>query len=436
MAIKLLSLLGLAILNAICTLFLSGDIILPNLANLILILSILFSKLNFKQKPIGAIIFFLYLQFSLIWTPPIWYHLARVIELNESYRTAFLIGIFFQILTVWSLKLFEMKVAGKSLASPDFKKSFQLSPLTLLLVFMVLTAGVSWISYFLGVSAMGIQKNIQLPYKLEPLLNVLRGGVFPLIGFLIFLKLKPNQKYQVAFLTYWFFWGLFEVWAKGSKAFLLIAFFPMVLYAIDYFFFSLKKLFIFSLFIGTSFVTNYVIGDYLRENKMDLSSHNIERKNYLHFVLKEAYFRLFPDAVLIEKFEPLKPTTTNYDLFKKERGGPNIHTYILDKFPRDAAHNSGITGMTDGYLFAGFSGLLISGLALLSIFLLFDFIFIHLEGLKVLGITFFFHCLILGEGFLSYFFFRNPMTSLTAPIITTLIFIALGKITIKNAQNP
>lgn len=432
MTIKYLLIGLLAIINIFSTLFLRGDILLPNIFNLILIVSLFLLKCDFKEKPIGLLISFLYFQMSLVWAPFLWYFLSNQIELGSTFRLSFIIGICFQLFILTLLQFSESKLRNRSFLPSSPSNTFQLSPLSLLLFFFPAVFITSWISHFLGVSAMGIEKHLTLPYKLEPLLNILRGNVFPMISILVFLKLEKQKQYQYFFLALYTIWAIFEVWAKGSKAFLVIAYFPYLLLVLHKFFFSFKKIIGFSFIVFFIFVGNYVIGDYLRENKMNLKSHNIQREHYLDFVLEEAFFRLFPDAVLIERFKEFKPTGINWILFTKERGAPNIHTYLIDGFPRNAAHSSGITALTDGYLFAGQWGLIIAGISLLFIFLFFDFFFAQIPSLKVLGITYFFHCLILGEGFISYLFFRNPMTSLASPFAIVLTYLAMQKTSLKS----
>ncbi len=435
MPIKKIWIFGLIILNILSAYFTNGAPVLLILANILLFLVLYFFELSFRAKPIGSLILFTYIQFSLIWAPPIWYYLNNGKELGESFKASYLLGILFQSIIVIFIKIGEKRFLSKKDQVLQPEGRFFLPPNLLLSVFIIFTLITSALSHYLGVSVMGIEKSLQLPYKLEPTLNILRGNIFPLISFLIYLKLEPCKRIQIAFFLYWLAWSLFEVWAKGSKAFLLISFFPIIVFTILKKFKSLKKLSGFFILLVPLFIGNYVIGDYIRENKMNLSTHNIHKKGYLEFVLKEAYFRIFPDAVLIEKFKNYVPEDINLELFRKEKGAPNIHTYIIDKFPRGAPHSSGITGLTDGYLFSGFSGLITSAIFLIITFIFFDYLNPKYESIKVIGITYFFHTLILGEGLLSYFFFRNPLTFL-APILASIFaHTALRTIRIQPIRN-
>ena len=374
-----------------------------------------FSKVRIKLN-LGLIFFFTYLQFSFV-CPALFHEILTIkAETAKFYFLGMRIGLSLQVLVTITMILSEKYFQGP-FKLPSFKplKTFKASESLIAIVFVTVSLALTFLCYKLGMSRMGVTAPI-LPYKLEPILNITRNTLIPAFFIYTWLKIE-GAKTKVLLLVGFVLWALAEVSLRGSRSAFLLAFIPFVLYLLYWGYFNFKKFAVLIFACLVVLLVNFALGTAVRHRfkspeKPLLSSISVSK------VLAGAHARLFPDVKLMRKFHPhlAKEDTTNLAIYSRHSGGVNYHTYIIDRTRAGVPHSSGITGLTDGYLFAGTLGLVACALFLLAFFLLNDLKLRTYPELQATALFYLINITIWADGSLTYFLYRNPLTYLALPL--------------------
>jgi oligosaccharide repeat unit polymerase len=391
------------------------------------------------QGRLGTLFFFLYIQFSLLSSALINKLIKSQIVLDQEYLLAFELGAYLQIsLCIISYGFqFLRKNTRVQNSEPQLssKKRLTLSPMSLNIIFFSFIFSISALSHYLGVSPMGVPAP-QLPFKLEPLLNLTRSNLFPFLLVVVWDQFKSHDKSnKILFVLLSLAWLVFEVYAKGSRGFFVIALIPLIIYFILSYNPKPIHLFILALTVLLILPINFILGNYQRGH-LTYGSSNMAAfdlsKVEVSPMVSNIYYRLFPEAYLVQKFKDYTPQTShNWAKYKEHNGGLNFHTYVIDKTPIDNIHSSGMTALADGYLLGGKTGLLFTGLLLILAFISIDVFTTATPCLKTLSLYYLVGLTIYADGFWSYFFFRSPMTFLFVPIGGLVFVYLFGRINIQ-----
>jgi hypothetical protein len=276
-----------------------------------------------------------------------------------------------------------------------------------------------------------------LPYKLEPMLTLARQTVVPFF-FIVFIGrelMKTPGKINKRFIILLFcfnLWLLTETILKGSRGFILINNFPVILLLIvnkkDF----LKK-WIIILTILTPVV--FIAGQAMRTNNLVREKGDtvasVPQPRSFQEMMWDIYERNFYDARIIDKFQKKlgeMSLSEHYNTFIEHKGGMHFHTYAVDQTRIEVKHSSGTTFTADSYLLLGQLGVILSVILLALITIANDKVikplFTHDNGIYCFSIYWLFERVYWGEGFWSYFIFRNPLTYMLYPVLLITFVLA------------
>lgn len=364
-----------------------------------------FKNINLNRN-FGLVIFVFYIHLSLIYSPLINIIIKSNVSMDSHYAKALYLGCLLFVITIFFLTL---QKKFKQIDLMATKKEFNSNGFFVLYISSIYL--ISALSHKLGVSPMGVPSP-DLPFKLEPTLNILRTVIIPASFIVIWSSISERTyKKKILFFIFISIWIIFEIYATGSRGLLLKCTLPFVILYLTTSSLNIKNAFFLSSTMIAILLTGFLIGDYFRQHYLKAEHPKLN----LLTTVNTIYYRVFPDAFLIQKFTPFLDRIDK-NLYDSYRGGPNLHTYFIDEFPKNAAHNSGITALTDGYLLTGKKGLIISGILILLLFSLVDLTPKIYAIPKVLAYVYIFQLLIFADGFLSFFLYRNPLTYLAYPI--------------------
>lgn len=300
----------------------------------------------------------------------------------------------------------------------------------LLLTIMFLS---SYVSSLLGITTMGSKVEVELPFKIVGLLNVLRIYIFPYICFLIFVLLfeKKVAKPLVIFTALFIAWILFESYLRVSKGVFIRNLLPIFLFLILSRVINIKKGVVTLALVAPIFILIFLSGDTIRQLnflKRDITIENvIERTQHRLRLNPNAFYfyqRIFPTGIEVMKYQNFDPSLYHLKISHmiKYRGSPEFHTRVLDKVDRNGAgrfHSSGIGGVSDGFFWAGLPGLIICGWIFFGLFFFVDHLLSD-YALKSMLMVFSFDLLFGGVGLFSYLFFGTVLLRLVFPFCLCL----------------
>lgn len=300
----------------------------------------------------------------------------------------------------------------------------------LLLVMMFLS---SHVSSLLGITAMGSKVEVELPFKIVGLLNVLRIYIFPYICFLIFVLLSEKKavKPLVIFTVLFIAWTLFESYLRVSKGVFIRNLLPMFLFLILSRVINIKRGMVTLAVVAPIFILIFLSGDTIRQLnflKRDITVENVIARTQHRLSLNPNVFyfyqRIFPTGIEVMKYQNFDPSLFHLKISHmiKYRGSPEFHTRVLDKVDRNGAgrfHSSGIGGVSDGFFWAGLPGLIICGWIFFGLFFFIDHLLSD-YALKSMLMVFSFDLLFGGVGLFSYVFFGTVLLRLVFPFCLCL----------------
>jgi hypothetical protein len=386
---------------------------------------VLAKKVSLQQN-FGLVFFLFYIHFALIYSPVINTLLKSPRILDQYYVLALNLGGLLCILSALVIRFAPAISKQASSIAPDSKPKL---PITLIFSIYLLSIWmISLLSYHLGVSPMGVPAP-DLPFKLEPTLNILRTVIFPASFVVIWVSLKnEGTRLKLSYLLIISLWILFEVYATGSRGLILKCLIPFTILVFLTQKITLKSsTLIFGSLLAT-LILGFVVGDHFRQGYVGQHT-----RPSIHEQINTLYYRVFPDAYLVQKFAPYK-SNLNKMLYDEYGGGANVHTYHIDQFSRDAAHNSGITGLTDAYLFAGVIGFIIMGSIFILVFILIDLIPKAITVPKILTYFYCIQLLFFADGSISFIFYRSPMTIMAYPVVLAILLWMTGTYRISHSS--
>ncbi|WP_127717855.1 hypothetical protein [Halobacteriovorax sp. HLS] len=350
--------------------------------------------------------------------------------IGELCLTSFLI---FQLFSLASTKT---KLNNIPELNVESISKYIIIPLLILIPFVF-----TFISYKLNIIAMGVERPV-LPYKIEHILNLSRSVVFPFfftlfIGRTLYGESRSKKNVLIYFCIF-NLWLLLETVLRGSKGFILITNFPIILLLIHHNSVRfLKKAAIF-LIVITPII--YVTGKAIRNSNIHKTTFTKELKSSYHGIgnqLVEIYQRNFYDAEIIYKFSPYvdgKEKSFLLKRFQEQKGSINFHTNVLDKMKKQKGHSSGTTLIGDGYLMLGKLGVILSVFALILLTTFNDYIirpfFKKESGVYCFFIFWIYTLTFWSDGFWSYFMYRSPLTTMIFPCLVVFA-ILLNKYPLK-----
>ena len=372
-----------------------------------------FCKVNIK-KNICLLTILLYYELTLVSSP-----LIDRMLFDENYdidQSIFLLKyeLFLVILSI----IFYWENNNYNHDQLKFKKN----NLILFKVFIVMIAiSFSFIAFKYSIGIMG-QVAPTLPFKFEPLVNLTRSHVIPL--FFLTLFFVSYKKYVLLFYSNtWLFvvWLIIETFLRHSRGIFLYSLIPIIFFLIkkDVSKSGLIKIILFSMLLTfTSFIIFKSVTE-LRGSHFDIKS------SY-----KEAYKRFVHENIIIGKIfdEKQKYGLGTLDNYINNKGGVNIHTFLLDKTKPGVPHSSGITALTDGLLINLEYGGYITMFLLVIMVRIFDYICNIDKILDVIHPLFAIYILERihwGDGFWSFFMFRSIFTILVFPLTIFFIYLLL-----------
>jgi len=229
----------------------------------------------------------------------------------------------------------------------------------------------SFIAYSFNIGQMGI-KEPSLPFKIPNIMIQYKATVVPFIAlfFMDYFHKKKEYKYIFINLIFLFIFALLESYMRGSRGVFFNIGISLIIWWVIVSHITWKELVVFGIiFVSVSMLCFYLFTTVrsirLNEQQMTVSdiidgTHFYNPFNSEHLL----YNRVFGTGSEIIKFIPymenkwLGISWKDYSEFKG--GGIGFHTYVIDKHPRSEAHSSGITGLADGFLIAGYPGLFIT----------------------------------------------------------------------------
>ena len=237
-------------------------------------------------------------------------------------------------------------------------------------LFIFFSLLMSFIAYWYNIGQMGI-KEPSLPFKIPNIMIQYKATVVPFLAllFIDYFQIKKEKRYVFISLTFLFIFALLESYMRGSRGVFFNIGLSLILWWVVVSHITWKGFVTFGIiFVFTSTLSFYLFTTVrfmrLNKKKMTVASVIDETNFYNPFNNELIYNRVFGTGSEIIEFIPymqnkwLGISWKDYSEFKG--GGIGFHTYVIDKHPRGEAHSSGITGLADGFLFAGYPGLFIT----------------------------------------------------------------------------
>lgn len=208
-------------------------------------------------------------------------------------------------------------------------------------------------SYYLGLGKMG-KETVVLPFKLTGLINYSRQLFAPYI-FVIVLdnRIKnANYRYNKIAISLFVMWCLTEAFIRQSRSALVEYMIPLILYFILTNIWLTKTLIRnVTILILTNIILFPIITN-LRHIGLTRDRTTIDRES------ETMWKRTFNNTFYYEKYQPIaKDEALDFSLAPRiilEGGSHNFTTNVIDDLEEiSAKHNSGTSGLMDGYLFGG-----------------------------------------------------------------------------------
>lgn len=332
--------------------------------------------------------------------------------------------------------LIEKKNLKTKLISPNLKR-----------VALALASGflfscvLSYLSYKLGITKMGVA-HPELPFKLEPLLNLARSISIPCFFTLIIFYSFSSKFLRFGSIALYIIWLCIEIYIRGSRGVLMIGLFPVMILILKLVIIR-KSLIILALLIPIG-LGSYALGDMLREQYTS-GTYTISNESLLSKIAPKmwnTYFRTFNEVPI---FGDLKKEfkhgffANNFSMLMEYGGSNKYYTHNIIGFELDAPHAQGVTALSDGYAYFGEFGTYFTLLVLLSLAIANDLgrfpLFnsnLATQALLSFQIWMFF---MWGDGLYDFYFTRSIFTILVFPASALVLNFLLKNITSSNGRD-
>lgn len=228
-------------------------------------------------------------------------------------------------------------------------------------VFYVISLGVSLLSLYFGMSRMGTEDRVILPFHLNGIIYMYRSVLVPYLIF-TFVHNRLSNKKEISNFEWIliFFYGLVEVYVRMSKSALINVFFPIFVYYIVG-----KRLNAQSFVkvvmpvILVFFLLYPVVGALRMEDNISAQKvADVYKESEGNDTGKDIYNRFFSAGGHYMNCYYLFKDGPFFDFSRlpfviMERGSAGFYTHVVLGISRDKKHSSGTTGITDPYLIGG-----------------------------------------------------------------------------------
>lgn len=247
---------------------------------------------------------------------------------------------------------------------PQIITNGHLIPSSIFYIFAGFSFLISTLCLIFGISRMGSDSGVVLPFKLNGMLYMYRTVVVPYLLFIYAYNrisngenMKPHE-YLIMFL-----YGLLEVFVRLSKSALINVFFPLFIFAVlSRFSKQVRSVYRYAIPVVMVFILLYPVISYLRY------SENVNRESFI-VAYQEAQGSDEDEGLDIYKrfFHGGKHYMDCYYLFDnkpffdfsrvpkimEEKGSAGYYTHVVEGISKFVIHSSGTTGITDPYLIGG-----------------------------------------------------------------------------------
>lgn len=305
---------------------------------------------------------------------------------------------------------------------------------------LIFSFGMSYLSFRLNITQMGVA-HPDLPYKLEPALNLLRSVIIPAF-FIVLLDLifkKSTKKVSLLCGVGYGIWLLYESYIRGSRGVVIVGILPFLLMFLRMV--SLKRSLLIIFSFGILLFPLFTIGNYFRtlhvqgEGRVSISNSLEYSFNNMRRLIWDSYKRILQNPEIFDNFSDLsqeKIFINNYSQLK-EKGGLNIfYTREIKKIPKERPHMEGVTAFSEAYGYFGLFGLALMSFTLALVLSLNDRGFIPFFnislGTNILLTYTTFKGVIWGEGILDFTLSRSIFTKSVFPLscVAIYFFLVLG----------
>lgn len=306
----------------------------------------------------------LFLFFSVICS----IHIVAFFKLYEEkssveYANLSIFGNELLLIVVVSLLLWIFFIRRKN-SSVSFVKSGRLVSNGVFYALVVFSYSVSLLCMSLGISRMGAESNVVLPFHLNGVLYMYRTVIVPYLLFLyVYNRVSNGKKIETHEYFLIFFYGILEVFVRLSKSALLNVFFPLFVFivlsrgvkqvrAFYKYVIPVVVAFVFLYpIIGAMRYKGAVSGESFYNAYQDVQDDE-ESDNYA------IYKRFFSAGKHYMDCSYLFDKNLTFDYSRlptimAEGGSAGYYTHVVRGYSRYAKHSSGTTGITDPYLIGG-----------------------------------------------------------------------------------
>ena len=231
--------------------------------------------------------------------------------------------------------------------------------------YLIFVYFLQFISVALGITDSLENSSVQLPFHLNGIFDELRTSVCQ-FAFCIYLynKFKHKGKIKKNVVVMYIIYAVLEVFVKNSKGALVFSFLPLMVMMFMMQRINKKTVIKYVLPLVIVFVVSYPIIETARQyGQLSLSSLQEASKEVGKSNDEEnssSYVRAFLTGVYYTKLlDEVNPNQAEFDFTRVPMlvllgGGASYMTRVIDQFPTDVHHSSGITGLCDALLWGGY----------------------------------------------------------------------------------
>lgn len=243
-------------------------------------------------------------------------------------------------------------------------KSERLIPSSTFYVLAIFSFLISMLCMVFGISRMGSDSGVVLPFKLNGILYMYRTVIVPYLFFVyVYNRISNGKNMKPHEYLIMFLYGLLEVFVRLSKSALINVFFPILVFAvISRFTKQIKGLYRYAIPVVVVFILLYPIITYMRY------SEQVNQESFINAYQRsqiededeglDIYKRFFHggkhymDCYFLFANQPFFDFS-RLPMIMAEKGCAGYYTHVVEGYSKYAVHSSGTTGITDPYLIGG-----------------------------------------------------------------------------------
>ena len=215
-----------------------------------------------------------------------------------------------------------------------------------------------------GISRMGSDSGIVLPFKLNGMLYMYRTVIVPYLLFIyVYNRISNGKNMKPHEYLIMFLYGLLEVFVRLSKSALINVFFPLLVFAVlSRFSKQIKGIYKYAIPVVAVFILLYPIITYMRY------SEQVNQESFINAYQRsqvededeglDIYKRFFHGGKHYMDCYYLFANKPFFDFSRvpkimEEKGCAGYYTHVVEGISKYTVHSSGTTGVTDPYLIGG-----------------------------------------------------------------------------------